>query len=163
MIARLRLGVWGALVCCLEFAVWPALAADTDVVLSEIMIDAVFETSNQGEWVEICNRHSSTAVDLTNWTIEDNNRGDTIQSTLCPGNNCSIPARTCWLIATTQANLNAEFTSNSGNYSTCGATVDTAKTIFLGEAIGNGLANTNDRVVLLELNRAKRKTRCQRP
>jgi hypothetical protein len=122
-----------------------AVAADVDIVISEIMINAVNETSNVGEWTEIYNR-GIDPVDLTGWQLVDNSGvPNTITPAMCPGNNCQIPADACWLVAVTAADLQAEF----NNYTTPAApTVDAARTIFLGARVGNGLANTDDRLIL---------------
>jgi len=121
-----------------------ALAADTDIVISEAMFNAKLETNNEGEWIEIYNK-GNTAVDLTGWQISDNNTTDTITATMCPEGSCSIPAGGCWLIAWSAQYLQDEFNTYTNPLS---PTVQTGHTIFLSSAIGNGLANTADYVIL---------------
>lgn len=142
-----RIFVIGIVILLLITLVVTVYAADSDIVLSEIMANAIIENVNQGEWVEICNR-GTAAVDVINWQLEDNGGSsfaDTITAAKCPSGSCSIPARTCWLIAITATDLSNEFS----NYSPA-PSVDTSKTIFLGsgQRIGNGLANTNDHLIL---------------
>jgi len=120
------------------------LAGDADIVISEVMFDAMYEGSNQGEWVEIYNK-GETAVDLTGWQIVDNNISRTITATMCPNSSCSIRARECWLIATTITNLQTEFYSYTNPLR---PTVQTTRTIFLDNKIGDGLHNTTDTVIL---------------
>lgn len=129
---------------CLVMGVAVVQAADVDIVISEIMMNAVNETGNVGEWVEIYNS-GGDIVDLTGWQIQDNSEFDTITAPMCPGNNCQMPAGACWLIAVTVADLQAEFL----NYTNPNQpTVDASNTIFLNNRIGGGLANTNDVLIL---------------
>ncbi len=119
-----------------------------DIVLSEIMINAVVEVigGDWGEWVEIYNK-GVTPVDLTGWQIEDNFLADTIDTVDCPGSSCLIPAGGCWIIASTQLELQTEF----DNYTTPNQpSVDPANTVFLASLLGNGLANgpNPDHVIL---------------
>ncbi|MEJ2749456.1 MAG: lamin tail domain-containing protein, partial [Anaerolineae bacterium] len=121
-------------------------AADDDIVLSEIMINAAVEDvgGNWGEWVEIYNK-GATPVDLTDWQIEDNYYSDTVNAGDCPGGSCSIPAGGCWIITISQPELQDEF-----NHYTVPdhPAVDPGSTIFLGSRLGNGLANSGDRLIL---------------
>lgn len=117
-------------------------AADVDIVISEIMINAIHESSNVGEWIEIYNR-GATPVDLAGWQLEDNVATDMIATNMCPSNDCQIPAGECWLVAVNSSDLQTEF----NNYNPT-PTVDSTRTIFIGTSIGNGLANTNDRLIL---------------
>ena len=133
----------------LKFLATAAFAADSDIVLSEIMINSMTDsTQNNGEWVEIYNKGSSP-VDLTGWRLEDNG-GDkysrTITSSMCPyGSSCVMPAGETWLIAKSQTDLQAEFDLYTNPLR---PTVQTTRTIFLNAKIGNGLANSNDHLIL---------------
>lgn len=120
-----------------------AFAADTDVVFSEIMINAA-SSEPSGEWVELYNQ-GSAGVDLAGWTIRDGFASDTIGTSMCPGGSCVLPARDVWLITPDPTALQTEFDdySNPGSQS-----VDSSRTIDLGSSIGNGLANTGDYLVL---------------
>ena len=115
------------------------LAADSDIVISEIMINAFVEEigGNWGEWIEIYNK-GVDPVDLTDWAIQDNFRTDVIDAAMCPGGSCIMPAGACWLIAVTAVELQSEFK----NYTNPNQpSVDANNTIFLGGRPGNGLAN----------------------
>ena len=48
-----------------------ALAADTDIVVTEIMQNPAFLSDTVGEWFEVYNG-GATPVDLNGWTIKDN-------------------------------------------------------------------------------------------
>jgi hypothetical protein len=129
---------------CVVMGVAVVQAADIDIVISEIMMNAVNETGNVGEWIELYNR-GTDVVDLTGWQIQDNSETDTINSAVCPGSDCQMPAGACWLIAVTSPDLQAEFL----NYTNPNQpSVDGANTIFLGARLGNGLANTDDQLIL---------------
>ncbi len=123
-----------------------AQAADSDIVLSEIMINALTDfTGNHGEWIEICNRGTSS-VDLTGWVLEDNGATNTIAASMCPNGSCEIPAGGAWLISSwSQLYLQVEF---NGYTNPLSPSVDTSRTVFLGGKIGNGLANSDDRLIL---------------
>lgn len=140
---RKVISIW-AIVICLMLGVATARAADADIVISEIMMNAIHDTGNVGEWFEIYNK-GTDAVDLAGWRIQDNSGSNIIDATMCPGGNCQIPAGACWLVAVTPGSLQAEFASyaNPNNLN-----VDPTRTIFLGNRIGSGLANTNDRLIL---------------
>ena len=129
----------------LALAAMQAWAADTDIVISEVMYNAKNEGSNQGEWIEIYNK-GGAAVDLTDWQIRDNTVTDTITTAMCPGGSCSIPSGECWLIAKSQTDLQDEFDNYTSPLS---PTVDTSSTVFLGKRIGGGLANGEDNVILM--------------
>ena len=122
-----------------------------DIVISEVMFNAITETSptNCGEWLEIYNRAHVT-INLTGWAIRDfDGNTRTITTSMCPNNSCEIPPGGCWLIApyTREANyLQAEFNFYT---SPLRPTVLHTSTIFLGARIGGGLANDEDGVALL--------------
>jgi len=127
----------------LALAASTIFAADSDIVISEIMVNAKNDSS--GEWVEIYNK-GTTAVDLTGWQLEDNNATDTITADMCPNGSCSIPAGGYWLIAITQTDLQNEFDQYTNPNK---PSVELNSTIFLGSGlIGNGLANDNDHLIL---------------
>ena len=133
----------------LEFLATAAFAADSDVVLSEIMINSMTDCKqNNGEWIEIYNKGSSP-VDLTGWRLEDNSgakHSRTITSSMCPqDSSCVMPAGETWLIAKSQEDLQAEFDHYTNPLS---PTVQTTRTIFLNAKIGNGLGNSNDHLIL---------------
>lgn len=137
--------VAGLLVLTLNIAIAQGGASDpASIVISEVMYNAITESINQGEWLEIYNKGLVT-VDLAGWIIMDNSKANIITYTMCPNNSCEIPPGGCWLIAWNQAYLQAEF-----NYYTSplSPTVDPSCTIFLGGKIGNGLANNDDYVIL---------------
>ena len=118
----------------------------TDIVISEVMFNAKNETgAGYGEWVEIYNK-GSAPVDLAGWVITDNNRSRVITYSMCPGSSCVIPPKECWLIAWNQDYLQAEFNNYTNPLS---PTVDLSRTIFLGNEIGDGLANGTDMVALM--------------
>ena len=123
-----------------------ARAADGDIVLSEIMINALTDsTGNHGEWIEVCNKGTSS-VDLAGWVLEDNGATNTIAASMCPNGSCEIPAGGAWLISSwSQQYLQDEF---DGYTNPSSPSVDASRTIFLGGRIGNGLANSDDRLVL---------------
>jgi len=123
-----------------------ALADDADIVISEIMINAMSSTETYGEWIEIYNK-GSTSVNITGWQIQDNNATDTITADMCPSGSCEIPAGACWIIGRDQANLQSEFDQYT-DFNGGSSAVDTNRTIFLNNPIGNGLNNTADRLIL---------------
>ena len=120
------------------------LAADADVVISEVMINAVEEAGGSGEWFEIYNK-GAASVDTANWIIEDNNATDTITTTMCPNNSCVVPPGECWLIARSQSQLQSEFDNYTNPLS---PTVRTTKTIFIDSPIGGGLKNDQDNLII---------------
>ena len=120
-----------------------ALAADTDVVFSELMINAA-SGEPSGEWVELYNKGSG-GVDLAGWTIEDGNSSDTIATGMCPGGSCVLPAGGVWVITSDSTDLQTEFDAYSNPSS---QSVDSSRTIVLGSSIGSGLNNTGDYLVL---------------
>ncbi|MCP4426830.1 MAG: lamin tail domain-containing protein, partial [Chloroflexi bacterium] len=132
------------LVVTLSLIVSTASAADDDLVISEIMIDAVVEGSDWGEWIEIYNK-GTTSVDLAGWELEDNTNTDAISAAVCPNGSCIIPASGCWLIAASQSELQQEFDTYTNPNQPA---VDGDHTIFLGERPGNGLANGGDHLIL---------------
>jgi hypothetical protein len=120
----------------------------TDIVISEVMFNAITETAQYGygEWIEIYNK-GSAPVDLAGWVITDNSRYlRVITYSMCPNSSCVITPGGCWLIAWNQDYLQAEFNNYTNPLS---PTVDTSRTIFLGSEIGNGLANDTDMVALM--------------
>jgi len=124
-------------------------AADSDIVISEVMYNSYCEGSSgtdytcgggtietQYEWVEIYNK-GTASVNINNWSICDSGGCDTI------GNYIIGPGE-YWIISQVEAGLQAEITN--GNY----GSYDASKSVFLGTSIGNnGLSNTNDAVYLL--------------
>ena len=146
VIVAVALSVWGGLP-------HTALAADGDIVISEVMFNSFCESANgtstaceggsietQYEWVEIYNR-GTTPVDIANWQICDSAGCDTITtaSTL-------IGPNQYWLIATNSTAVQVEMgAAPGGNY----GTYNGSRTIFLTSSIGsNGLSNTSDAVYL---------------
>ncbi len=124
-------------------------AADSDIVISEVMYNSYCEGNNstdyncgggtyetQYEWVEIYNK-GTASVNINGWNICDSGGCDTIGNyTIGPGE--------YWIISNVAQGLQAEITN--GSY----GTYDASKSIFLGSSIGsNGLSNTNDAVYLL--------------
>src|SRR2546422_1049366 len=107
-----------------------ASTVSTTIVISEVDADTPLAgTDTANEWFELQNI-SSGSVTLTNWTITDNNSSDTIPTvTLGPGGHV--------IVAATAAGFSSEHPGFSG----------TVLTIADG-AIGNGLANGGDALVL---------------
>src|SRR3989441_8573539 len=107
-----------------------ASTVSTAIVISEVDADTPLAgTDTANEWFELQNI-SSGSVTLTNWTITDNNSSDTIPTvTLGPGGHV--------IVAATAAGFSNEHPGFSG----------TVLTIADG-AIGNGLANGGDALVL---------------
>jgi len=134
-------------VVALNAALAQGTGSPTDIVISEVMFNAITETNppNCGEWIEIYNK-GSAPVDLAGWVITDNNRFDVITYSMCPGNSCVIPPKECWLIAWSPDYLQAEFNNYTNPLS---PTVNLSRTIFLGSRIGSGLANDTDLVALM--------------
>ena len=60
-----------ALVGMIALMAGTALAADTDIVITEIMQNPNFLFDTEGEWFEVFNA-GATPVDLNGWTISDN-------------------------------------------------------------------------------------------
>jgi hypothetical protein len=122
------------------------VAADEDIVFSEIMINAVVEVAggDRGEWIEIYNK-GSMPVNLLGWQVTDSDFTATLNATNCPGSSCLIPAGACWILASSQTELQTEF-NNYGNPSQ--PPTDPAKTIYFGSLLGDGLINGGDRVIL---------------
>ncbi|MEJ5310642.1 MAG: lamin tail domain-containing protein [Anaerolineae bacterium] len=125
----------------------PVLAADADVIISEVMFNthAIVGSTDETpfEWVEIYNK-GDAPVDIANWYICDASTTpcDQITTAMCPGSSCSIPANTYWIIANNATDLATEL----ANY---GGTVDNTRTIFLsGNVAGNGLSNSADTLYL---------------
>ena len=120
------------------------LAADSDIVISEVMINATDDTN--GEWFEIYNK-GAAAEDIDGWSIVDNTFTDTISTNMCPGNSCVVGAGDCWLVARSQSGLQSELDHYTNPFS---PTVQTTRTIFINSAIGGGLNNTADILILRE-------------
>jgi len=132
-------------------AIQPALAADADIVISEVMFNSACESNDstgvcgsgsnsevQFEWVEIYNK-GTTSVDLTGWQICD-------ETDTCRSLSGIILAGEYWVIAHNNDTPNYDLQDEFDNY---GATVDVAKTIFLNDSIGSlGLAQGGDAVYL---------------
>ena len=148
-----RKGVFIALMLAglLLVAVEVILAADADIVISEVMFNshclgtdpAVCGASGgetRFEWVEIYNK-GTTSVNLNGWMIRDNTFTKTIATTMCPGGSCVIGPQQCWVVGWNTTAISTEI----NNY---GGTVDASRTISLETAIGGGLANTTDYVIL---------------
>ncbi|MBN1890139.1 MAG: lamin tail domain-containing protein [Thermoflexales bacterium] len=154
-----RIGM--ALVACpsLGVGLWCAWqvahAADTDVVLSEVMFNpacnampgepcgsGIEEDESRFEWVEIYNKGGGS-VDLSGWRICDELPAncDPLTGTLPPG--------AYWLVA---HNNDAPYYDLQSEFDNYGASVDNAKTLFLNDPIGsNGLAD-GDAVYLTTAN-----------
>jgi len=100
-----------------------------DILINEVQYDPPQSgTDAAWEWVELYNPTNAT-VDLSGWTIGDNAGGDTVPALSLPSGGFAIIAAT------------ANF---SDNFPGCGCTI-----VYMADgAIGNGLSNTGDRVVL---------------
>ena len=134
-------------VVALNVALAQGTGNPTDIVISEVMVNAYVEDAplNGGEWVEIYNKGSVT-LNLAGWAIRDNNVTKTIVVSMCPNFSCEIPPGGCWLVAVTNTLLQQEFYSYTQPPS---PTVLLTSTIFLSSAIGDRLANKTDMVALL--------------
>lgn len=128
----------------------PVLAADTDIVISEVMYNAIETSESYHEWVEIYNK-GSTGVSIGGWSIcainqnadPDEEACTEIISSMCPSGDCTIPVGAYWIIGYDSAHLDNELK----NYYAPG--VDNTKTISLSVSIGsNGLKNSGDYVAL---------------
>lgn len=111
------------------------------IVINEVYydVDATHGTDggNQSdEWVELYNPNSF-AVNLKNWTLQDNSDSRTISNS-----NTYIPAYGFAVIA------------KAANTWTFWNIPATAEKISLGQEIGNGLANNGDRLILKDKNGA---------
>lgn len=109
-------------------------AVSTTIVISEVDADPPLSgTDTANEWFELQNVSAGT-ITLTNWTITDNTSSDTIPTvTLGPGGYV--------IVAGTTSGFASEHTGFSG----------TVLAIADG-AIGNGLANGGDRLILKDAN-----------
>lgn len=97
-----------------------------------IVINEVFESSdNSAEWIELHNT-SNNPVDISNWKISDNDSSETLPRT------DPVPAGGYVVIVTDPSNA-----SNLSNISNIVVLTGTGK-----GAIGNGLANSGDKLVL---------------
>lgn len=160
---RWILAAFGAvlLVITLTVMVRIAYAADSDIIISEVMFNSYCNNTTNGsnttceasgsfetqfEWIEIYNKGIS-AVDIQNWQICDSpttSNCDTITSS-----SLSIGPGEYWIITNFTSGFQSELTG--GNY----GTYDSGRTVFLGTSgapnpIGNnGLGNSSDAVYLL--------------
>jgi hypothetical protein len=122
----------------------------TDIVISEVMVNAYVEWRQGGitvesEWVEIYNKGLGS-VNLAGWAIRDKDVTITLTTSMCPNSSCEIPPHGCWLIAVAPISLQQEF----GYYTQpLSQAVLFTSTIFLSSTIGNGLKNDEDYVALL--------------
>jgi hypothetical protein len=127
-----------------------ALAADSDVVISEVGYNATCLGTTDNtcgtsggethfEWVEIYNKGTSS-VNINSWRLCDNNDCDYLP-------NKSIGPDEYWIIAYNTTALQTEFNQYSPAY-----TVDANKTISLSSPLGGsfGLSNSSDYVYLLD-------------
>lgn len=105
-----------------------------NVVINEVYYDVCTPASTcgnnpQNEWIELYNP-TSTTIDLTGWTVTDNNSSDTIPS----GTNILAGS---FLIVTPESQTFNVWTG-----------VPVSQRVILGSNIGNGLADSGDRVIL---------------
>lgn len=133
-----------------------AFAADSDIVLSEIVVfpactvainGCASTTQSNYEWVEIHNK-GTEPVDILNWKICDNNPGsnhsncDTLASV-----STEIPAGGYWVIANSNVDPTYYLQEEFNFYS---ATVDATRTIYLGQSIGsNGINEVADAIFII--------------
>lgn len=120
----------------------PALAADADIVISEVMFNSYSINGSESdyEWVEVYNKGMS-GVDITDWDICDSSSCDNIDQSDCPSSDCTIDPGEYWLIGEVATGTQTEVES-------LGATFISTKTISLGSAIGGGLSNATDAIRL---------------
>ncbi len=136
-----------SLVLVMQLALAQGSGNPSDIVISEVMFNAITETSayGYGEWVEIYNK-GDNPVDLTGWQVRDNHVTKTITADMCPSSSCEMPAGACWLIAWDEIHLQGEF---DGYTNPSGQAVEPSRTVFLNGEIGDGLSNSSDMVALL--------------
>jgi hypothetical protein len=113
-----------------------------DIVINEVYYDPDLEhihpnnaDENTFEWVELYNNSVST-INLKNWVITDNSG---TERTISTSNRNLDPGQFAILVKA--ANVFTQWTIPSE-----------AEKIQLGEIFGNGLANTDDRVILKDNN-----------
>lgn len=104
----------------------------THLVINEVYYDVAADKGNEttDEWIELYNP-TDTAVSLKKWTITDNNTSVTINSEK------SVPAHGFALLSKNGSTWSLHWLVPSG-----------VEIVELGHAIGGGLLNTGDRVVL---------------
>jgi hypothetical protein len=138
------LSVWGLMPTSI------ALAADNDIVISEVVFNSTCQGtvdttcgtgSNEDhfEWVEIYNK-GVTAVNLNGWSICD--LGGTLGCDTLP--NQTVQPGEYWIIAYNTTALQTEF-----NQYTPVHAVNPARTISLNSPIGGGLRNSSAEGVYL--------------
>jgi len=144
--------VFGISALMLAVVVSTVYAAETDIVISEVMYDSFCEGSNDSnycngtstseirfEWVEIHNKGNSSEI-LTNWQICDASGCDTFSVTVDSGGYVIIGFDT-----TVGTQLNTTLEDEINTY----GTYDGSKTVALSNSIGNnGLKNTDDAVII---------------
>jgi len=109
-------------------ALRPLSASPGDIVINEVEFDPVQPGNDADwEWFELYN-NATTPVSLNDWTISDNAASDTLPRLV-------VPAHSYAVVAATPA-----FYENYPNFS--------GLIVFLNGSIGNGLANSGDRLIL---------------
>lgn len=107
---------------------FPIRASSPTLLISEVLYDPLGTEPNE-EWIEIFN-NTSSPMELTDWTISDNNSTDVISPTV------TIPVGGCVVVAASE-----DFYTNYPDF--------TGDIVFIADGkIGNGLGNTGDRLTL---------------
>lgn len=107
---------------------FPIRASSPALLISEVLYDPLGTEPNE-EWIEIFN-NTSSPMELTDWTISDNNSTDVISPTV------TIPVGGCVVVAASE-----DFYTNYPDF--------TGDIVFIADGkIGNGLGNTGDRLTL---------------
>ncbi len=104
-------------------------ASPSTLLISEVLYDPLGTEPNE-EWIEVFN-NSASPMELTDWTISDNLSTDVISPTT------TIPAGGCMVIAASSEDFYANYPAFTGAI------------VFIADGrIGNGLGNTDDRLIL---------------
>lgn len=117
------------------------VVSSDSIILNEIMINPI-ESDHYHEWIE-CYNPTNQSINLSNWTITDNTATDTLEPNPEQGNGSMVlhPRRYCIITDLGTKLFEHISTINQTLY----LSVDDA-------TIGNGLGNTNDKLILKDNN-----------